>query len=135
MPNVINQHAPGREVKYLVYSHGHNDHVGAASAFGDMEGLEIVAHAEVAKSISKSGRPGISPPTITFTDQHRLSLGRDENVRHRLSKDGKTGFQSRMSMRTVTAKPLSCTTSCTDHSPYAYNVYYVKSHIWLVWRV
>ena len=80
MPNVINQYAPGREVKYLVYSHGHNDHVGGASAFRDMEGLEIVAHAEVAKSISKSGRPGISPPTITFTDQHRLSLGRDEII-------------------------------------------------------
>ena len=79
MPKVIAQHAPGRAVRFLIYSHGHNDHVGGASVFDDMEGLEIVAHAEVARSISKSSRPGILPPTITFTDQHRLSVG-DEQI-------------------------------------------------------
>ena len=80
LPEVINQHAPGRAVKYLIYSHGHTDHVGGASVFSDTEGLEIVAHAEVARSISNSGRPGILPPTITFTDQHRLSVGGEEIV-------------------------------------------------------
>lgn len=80
MLNVTGQHAPGKAIKYLIYSHGHNDHVGGASVYGDIEGLEIVAHAEVAQSISKSGRPGILPPTITFTDQHRLSVGDEEIV-------------------------------------------------------
>ena len=78
MPNVISQYAPDRAIKYLIYSHGHNDHVGGASVFSDVEGLEVVAHAEVAQSISKSGRPGILPPTITFTDQRRLSVGGEE---------------------------------------------------------
>ncbi|MDJ0698516.1 MAG: MBL fold metallo-hydrolase [Woeseiaceae bacterium] len=80
MPNVISQHAPGSAVKYLIYSHGHNDHVGGASVFSDTEGLEIVAHADVAQSISRSDRPGILAPTITFTDQHRLSLGGEEII-------------------------------------------------------
>ncbi len=80
LPNVISQHAPGRSIKYLIYSHGHNDHVGGASVFSDVEGLEIMAHAEVARSISRSSRPGILPPTMTFTEQHRLSLGGAEII-------------------------------------------------------
>ena len=43
LPDVIKQHAPNEATKYLVYSHGHADHVGGASAFGDIQGCEVVA--------------------------------------------------------------------------------------------
>jgi glyoxylase-like metal-dependent hydrolase (beta-lactamase superfamily II) len=79
LPSVIGKFAPGKPIKYLIYSHGHNDHVGGAGVFGDVEGIEIVAHADVADTIAKGVRPGILPPTLTFTDQHRLTLG-DEQI-------------------------------------------------------
>ena len=80
MRNAIGRHAPDSPIKFLIYSHGHNDHVGGASVYGDIEGLEVVAHAKVAQSIAKSGRTGILPPTTTFTDQTRLSIGGEEIV-------------------------------------------------------
>ena len=43
LPEVIKQHAPNEAIKYLVYSHGHADHVGGASVFGDIQGLQVVA--------------------------------------------------------------------------------------------
>ena len=75
LPEVIKQHAPNEAIKYLVYSHGHADHVGGASAFGDMQGLQVVAPTEVAASIKEEGNPGILLPTITFQDQYDFSLG------------------------------------------------------------
>lgn len=75
LPEVIKQHAPNEAIKYLVYSHGHTDHVGGASAFGDIQNLQVVAQAKVAESIRERGNPGILPPTITFQDQYNFSLG------------------------------------------------------------
>lgn len=75
LPEVINQHAPNEAIKYLVYSHGHADHVGGASAFSDIQGLQVVAPTEVAESIKEGGNPGILPPTVTFQDQYNFSLG------------------------------------------------------------
>ena len=59
LPEVIKQHAPNEAIKYLVYSHGHADHVGGASAFSDIQGLQVVAPTEVAGSIKEGGNPGI----------------------------------------------------------------------------
>ncbi len=75
LPEIIKQHAPNEAIKYLVYSHGHTDHVGGASAFSDIQGLQVVAPLKVAESINERGHPGILPPTITFQDQHDFSLG------------------------------------------------------------
>lgn len=75
LPDAISQHAPGKAIRYLVYSHGHHDHIGGANVFGDIEGLEVVAHADVAESIAKSGRPGILAPTETYDDAYAFSLG------------------------------------------------------------
>ena len=80
MPDVISKYAPDQDIKYLIYSHAHNDHVGGASVFGDIDGLEVVAHAAAAKSIAKSSRRGILPPTKTFTEQHKLTVGGEQIV-------------------------------------------------------
>ncbi len=79
LPEVIKQHAPNEAIKYLVYSHGHTDHVGGASAFSDIQDLQVVAQLEVAESIKERGNPDILPPTVTFQDQYDFSLG-DEKV-------------------------------------------------------
>ena len=75
LPDAIKQSAPNEPIKYLVYSHGHADHVGGASVFGDVQGLQIVAQRDVAGAIREKANPGILLPTITFEDQHNLSLG------------------------------------------------------------
>jgi len=75
LPEVIKRHAPNEAIKYLVYSHGHADHVGGASAFSDIQGLQVVAPLKVAESIKEGGNPGILPPTKTFQDEYKFSLG------------------------------------------------------------
>ena len=62
-------------VKYLVYSHGHTDHVGGASAFNGIPKLEVVAPLIVAESIKELENPGILPPTVTFQGEYNFSLG------------------------------------------------------------
>ena len=75
LPEMIKQHAPSEAIKYLVYSHGHADHVGGASAFSDVQGLQVVAPLEVAESIEEGGNPNILLPTKTFQGQFEFSLG------------------------------------------------------------
>lgn len=75
LPNIIHQHAPGKAIRYLVYSHGHTDHIGGAGVFAGIEGLEVVAHERVAESIAKSGRPGLLQPSRTYDEQYNFSLG------------------------------------------------------------
>ena len=75
LPDVIQLHAPNEAIKYLVYSHGHADHVGGANVFSDVQGLLVVAPKEVAESIKGGGNPGILLPTITFQGQYDFSLG------------------------------------------------------------
>lgn len=75
LPKIIKQHAPNKAIKYLLYSHGHADHVGGASAFRDIQDLQIVSQLEVAESIKEGGNPDILPPTVTFQDQYTFSLG------------------------------------------------------------
>jgi len=75
LPDVIAEHAPGIIIRYLVYSHGHSDHIGGASVFGDVEGLQIVAHAAAVQSMERAARPGILVPTITYDAPYEFSLG------------------------------------------------------------
>jgi glyoxylase-like metal-dependent hydrolase (beta-lactamase superfamily II) len=79
LPEVIKQHAPNEVIKYLVYSHGHTDHIGGASAFSNIQDLQVVAQLKAAEGIKEGGNPNILPPTITFQDQYNFSLG-GENV-------------------------------------------------------
>ena len=75
----------GRTVTHLIYSHGHGDHIGAASAIADAR-VEIIAHEATARQIAHGGpctdcieadnpRPA---PTIIFTERYTLDLGDDQ---------------------------------------------------------
>ena len=75
LPATIEQRAPNQEIKYLVYSHGHADHVGGASVLSDIQGLQVIAPLKVAESIKEGKNPDILLPTITFQDQYNFSLG------------------------------------------------------------
>ena len=77
LPDAIKHRALDQMIKYLVYSHGHADHIGGSSVFSEIRGLHIVAQSEVAKAIEEKRNPGILLPTITFEDQHRISLGNE----------------------------------------------------------
>lgn len=75
LPAVIAEYAPDVPITHLVYSHGHTDHVGGAAVFGDVDGLEVVAPAEVAASIAAEGTPTILQPTMTYEDEYELTVG------------------------------------------------------------
>jgi glyoxylase-like metal-dependent hydrolase (beta-lactamase superfamily II) len=79
LTEVIKRHASNEPIRYLVYSHGHADHVGGASVFGEVQDLQIVAPKMVAEAIREKGNPDILQPTVTFDDQYDFSLG-DEKV-------------------------------------------------------
>lgn len=77
LPAVIQEHAADLPIVYLVYSHGHTDHVGGTSVFADVPGLQVVAPVSVANSIAARGNPGILMPTLTYDEQYSFSLGGD----------------------------------------------------------
>lgn len=77
LSDAIRQHAPNETITHLVYSHGHADHVGGAAAFGEIQGLQVVAQEDAAETIREKAKPGILLPTTTFKDQHTLSLGNE----------------------------------------------------------
>ena len=60
-------------IKYLVYSHEHTDHIGAAHLFP--KDVKIVAHKETAEILAQRNDPRRPPPTITFSGKYRLELG------------------------------------------------------------
>jgi glyoxylase-like metal-dependent hydrolase (beta-lactamase superfamily II) len=65
--------ATSRPVTYLVYSHEHTDHIGAAYLFP--KNVKIVAQKETAEILAQRKDPRRPLPTITFTDTYRLKLG------------------------------------------------------------
>ncbi len=75
LPETIAAHAPGKAINYLVYSHGHSDHIGGANIFGEVDGLQIIAHADVAESLSKSPLPGVLEPTLIFMEPYEFTFG------------------------------------------------------------
>ena len=61
-------------IKYLVYSHHHNDHISGGRAFKDA-GATIVAHKRALERIKAQNDPLMVPPDETFTKQRTLKLG------------------------------------------------------------
>jgi len=61
-------------IKYLVYSHHHNDHISGGKPFKDA-GATIVAHKRTLERIKAQGDPEMIPPDETFTKQRTLNLG------------------------------------------------------------
>ena len=61
-------------IKYLVYSHHHNDHIAGGKPFKDA-GATIVAHKRTLERIKAQNDPEMVPPDETFTKQRTLNLG------------------------------------------------------------
>lgn len=79
LPAIIETHAPNEAVKYLIYSHGHGDHIGGASALSDTPGLHIIAHQHLADTLRNPTGPHTIPaPTTYFNDAHTVSLGEEK---------------------------------------------------------
>ena len=62
-----------KPVRYLVYSHEHTDHIGAAYLFS--KSVEIVAQKETAEILAQRNDPRRATPTITFSGSYELKLG------------------------------------------------------------
>jgi glyoxylase-like metal-dependent hydrolase (beta-lactamase superfamily II) len=82
LPGVIAARVPDEPIRYLLYSHGHADHVGGASAFAGVRGLRVVAPTAVAAALARGNHRGILPPNLTYDQAYSFSLGR-ESVRLR----------------------------------------------------
>jgi glyoxylase-like metal-dependent hydrolase (beta-lactamase superfamily II) len=61
------------KVNYLVYSHHHADHVGAASLFD--KNVTRIGHEETRKMLLRDDDPTRPPNDETFQDQRRLEIG------------------------------------------------------------
>ncbi len=62
----------GREVKYLIYSHDHVDHIAGGEVFADT--AVVVAHENAKATILGEKRP-TAVPRVTFSDQMKIELG------------------------------------------------------------
>ncbi len=62
----------GAEIRYLIYSHDHADHIAGGEVFADT--AVVVAHERAKAHIVSEGRP-TAVPDITFSDQLSLSFG------------------------------------------------------------
>jgi glyoxylase-like metal-dependent hydrolase (beta-lactamase superfamily II) len=74
-PNYLNaiREVTNQPVKYLVYSHEHTDHIGAAYLFP--KSVKIVAQKETAEILRQRKDPRRPVPAITFTHTYTLTLG------------------------------------------------------------
>lgn len=61
-----------KPVRYLIYSHSHYDHIGAAAQF---KGAKIIAHEETAKLLKAFPDPDRPLPQETFGDKKTLKIG------------------------------------------------------------
>ncbi len=62
----------GAEIRYLVYSHDHADHIAGGEVFADT--ATVVAHERAKRHIVAENRP-TAVPDITFADAMTLTLG------------------------------------------------------------
>jgi glyoxylase-like metal-dependent hydrolase (beta-lactamase superfamily II) len=62
-----------RPVRYVVYSHHHNDHVTGGSVFADQ--ASFVSHAAARAYILQAADPTTPVPDLTFTDRMFIDLG------------------------------------------------------------
>src|SRR4029079_4173964 len=61
------------KVEYLIYSHHHSDHVGAASLFD--KDVTRIGHEETRKLLLRDGDPARPPNDETFQDNRTLEIG------------------------------------------------------------
>jgi glyoxylase-like metal-dependent hydrolase (beta-lactamase superfamily II) len=62
----------GKDVKYLVYSHDHRDHIAGGEVFADT--ATVVAHEKTKAAITGEKRP-TALPGVTFNDRLTIELG------------------------------------------------------------
>jgi len=62
-----------KPVKYVVYSHSHADHIGAANIFPD--NATYIAHEDTAAQLRLANDSNRPIPTVTFTDSYELQSG------------------------------------------------------------
>ncbi|WP_372371037.1 MBL fold metallo-hydrolase [Candidatus Uabimicrobium sp. HlEnr_7] len=63
-------------IKYVIYSHHHKDHIGAAHLFKKMD-VEYVATKRAAELLKKAKDPKRPIPTITYNDTFQIELGEE----------------------------------------------------------
>jgi glyoxylase-like metal-dependent hydrolase (beta-lactamase superfamily II) len=61
-------------VKWVIYTHTHADHIGAAKMFPAT--ATYVAHQEVAAKLARMADPNRPLPTVTFSDHYTLKAGK-----------------------------------------------------------
>ncbi len=61
-------------VTYVIYSHAHKDHIGAAAMFPRT--AKFIAHKETARLLARAKDPNRPVPTVTFTTSYKLKVGR-----------------------------------------------------------
>ncbi|MDR4478537.1 MAG: MBL fold metallo-hydrolase [Nitrospira sp.] len=64
-------------VRYVIYSHHHNDHITGGSVFADT--ARFVSHAAARPKILQAADPTTPVPDLTFTDRMTIDLG-DKHV-------------------------------------------------------
>src|SRR5258707_15265948 len=64
----------GQPIKYLVYSHHHNDHISGGQAFKDA-GAKIVAHSKAKERFAVLKDPATPLPDEVFDGKRNLALG------------------------------------------------------------
>ena len=60
-------------VTHVIYSHTHNDHVGAMNMFPD--DVTFISQQETADTLAKRNDPNRPIPTVTFEDKYTLEVG------------------------------------------------------------
>ena len=63
-----------KPIKYLVYSHHHNDHISGGKPFKDA-GAKIIAHKRTKERIEAQNDPEMVPPDEVFQKHRTLRLG------------------------------------------------------------
>jgi glyoxylase-like metal-dependent hydrolase (beta-lactamase superfamily II) len=61
-------------ITHMIYSHAHPDHVGAAGQIFPAN-ITYIAHNETATALANASDPNRPVPTVTFEDEHTLSVG------------------------------------------------------------
>ena len=60
-------------IRYLVYSHYHNDHASGGAVFGD--DVVTISHENVLAHLEDEGMTAVRPPDETFVDEMSLTIG------------------------------------------------------------
>jgi glyoxylase-like metal-dependent hydrolase (beta-lactamase superfamily II) len=69
------QETTDEPITHMIYSHAHPDHVGAAGQIFPAN-ITYIAHNATAAALANATDPNRPVPTVTFEDQHTLSVGK-----------------------------------------------------------